>query len=515
MISFVSLDFPFHLLASLTSTMLLMWAAAFLYATLCLKLIYKNPTIDPSSSNHLPTWKNLPIVGCLFSLGNFPHETLAKVAYEKFQNKIFKIKAGCRTSVVFSDYEDIISIAKNFPDQLFGKPSSFTANHVSSGAHNDFVKRWKKRRAYTNAGLKYLEKSTVNQILMEEVDNLISFLHQSHSSSPRDIRYDVTYYVSKVLYRMSYGELDEETCEKLVEIIHLMPDYTTNMGSFSLFDMLPGLHKVFKARFQKFVNFNNIMQVFCDTEMAKKLQEGETDNANLLSFLKKKLEMLKESNSCKHESLQGVFYEGLVDIIRAGTESTSLLVQWFLVYATTFPHVQHKMRDEIEKVLQESEVDELAVENIVSLHYCNAVVAESLRFCSLNPFLKRELTGDIVTRDGVKISKGSSLLFNNFALNFSEKQWSEANSFKPERFLDAEGKFDKKVFAKLLAFGFGNRRCIGVHTGKSLAVLMAVRLVQKYNISSSSPLDLRPIDGIGLSPKPFKVTLEQLSQSNC
>ena len=33
---------------------------------------------------------------------------------------------------------------------------------MTSGAHNDMIQRWKRRRAYTEAGLKVLEKTTVS-----------------------------------------------------------------------------------------------------------------------------------------------------------------------------------------------------------------------------------------------------------------------------------------------------------------------------------------------------------------
>ena len=475
-------------------------------------LFYKqnsNSSLDSTFLN-LPTWKNFPLVGCFFSLGNLPHQTLANVAFQNFQNKIFKIRTGFRTSVVFSNLDDVMNIAKKFPDQLFGKPTSFTTNHVTSGAHNDFVNRWKKRRAYTNAGLKHMEKNNINQILNEEVSNLMNSLKQSQQEGEQDLRDDVAYHVSRVLYRMSYGDLSASVCDKLMALVKLLHDYTTIMGSFSLFNMLPGLHRVFKNKFQKFIHFNNLMQAFCDNETKKKLQMKDSENSNLLSFFSHKLEVLKNFNKAKYETLEPVFFQGLVDIIRAGTESTSLLVHWVMLYVTKFPHIQHKMREEIQKVLQENKTSVLEVEDLCNLNYCNAVVAESLRYCSLNPFLKRELTGDIVTKDGVKIPKGTSLLFNNYAFNFDPNTWADPHDFKPGRFLDDKKIFDQSFYQKLLSFGFGNRRCIGVQTGKSLAVLMASRLVASYHLASKSPLDIQPIDGIGLSPKPFKVNLEMI-----
>ena len=41
------------------------------------------------------------------------------------------------------------------------------------------------------------------------------------------------------------------------------------------------------------------------------------------------------------------------------------------------------------------------MDDFSSLPFCQAVIMETIRFSCLNPFLKRELTGDIVTPDGV------------------------------------------------------------------------------------------------------------------
>lgn len=128
----------------------------------------------------LPGPIGLPYFGSMLALGSLPHERLA--TYIPKYGDMFKLKAGCRRFVVISSIERLEEIAKLFPVQLCGKPRTFTTDQLSVGAHNDLLQRWKRRRAYMNAGLKYLERYSVPDIVNNEVSNIIEFLFECSNS---------------------------------------------------------------------------------------------------------------------------------------------------------------------------------------------------------------------------------------------------------------------------------------------------------------------------------------------
>lgn len=465
------------------------------------------------SEDDLPAVKSYPIIGCRFALDQHLHRVLAEVAENEFEKNIFQVKAGCRRFVVFSKIDDIEHIAKIYPEELFGKPHSFTTGKVSLGAHNDILERWKKRRAYTNAGLKNLEKYDINGIMSEEIMNLMSYLDSRVDlceGTAQDITHEVTYYISRVLFKMSYGKsIDERTEMQLKQIVHDLPDYTTSMGSFSLYDMFPFLRFFFIRQYSKFVKFNKMLKEFC-SEQNRKLKSSADGQVSLWSFFSEKISRFGQTRlSFKFPHLHESLFDGLEDIIRAGTESTSLIIQWLIAYAAKYRHVQQKMQSEIDKVLKSKSKLKPDLEDIGDLPYCRAALAETHRFCSLNPFLKRQLTGDIVTKDGYELKKGTSLLFNNWALNFDRSYWTNPEEFYPERFIDESGKFDDSKFERMFSFGFGKRRCIGVYTGRSLCFLATVNIFNQFELIQEKEIDIEPIDGIGLSPKPFKVIIRR------
>lgn len=460
--------------------------------------------------------RGLPFVGYLpFLVGRSPHRTLAALA--RRHGPVFRLSAGCRDFVVVSSLEKVLAMARRYPEQLYGKPRTFTTQALTSGAHNDMLHRWKRRRAYTNAGLKYLERYSATDIVQEEVGNLVEYVRSVAAVSPvaRDVRHQMSYFVSRVLYRMSYGgQPDAEAERGLRRLVDTMPDYTTTIGSFSPFDLLPFLRHVIRRKFRRFVEFNRFMSDFCRAEKLKCLKK-ETSSADpsaeppadLLNFFRRKWERMSEWDRVKFSLTDDVLYDGLEDIIRAGTESSSLLIHWFLLYATVFPHVQATMFSELDEYLSgRKSRDVLAVEDLANLPYCQAVLAETYRFCCLNPFLKRELTGDIQL-DSVHLPRGTVILINNWAINNDPDHWARPSEFLPERFLRSDGSLDREKTEGIIPFGFGKRKCIGIDTGRSLCALAAVSLVRNFEMSldKNSKPDLDAIFGIGLSPKEFKV----------
>lgn len=482
-----------------------------------------------SGSRRLSGPWGLPFVGYMPFLGSQPHKTLARLA-DRYGD-MFRLSAGCRRFIVVSSVEKIREMARRFPEELYGKPKTFTTEKLTVGAHNDILKRWKKRRAFTNAGLKNLERYCINDIIEEEVSNMVEFVGTISGSgeAARDVRHDLSYFVSRVLYRVAYGgQPDEAASDGLRKMVHAMPDYTKSIGSFSPFDLIPSLRHFLKDRFEKFVDFNRFMSQFCRTEKVKSLQamadrpeaatttdelDRQDPPSDLFHFFQRKWAQMSDADRVKFSLTDDVLYDGLEDIIRAGTESSSLLIHWFLLYVASFPHVQAKMQAELDDYMSSRNYLDLPrIDDLVNLPYCQAVLIETYRFCSLNPFLKRELTADIEV-DGLRLPRGTVILFNNWAINNDPQQWTSPEQFLPERFLLPDGSIDAVKAENFIPFGFGKRKCIGVFTGKSLCSLAAVSTVYKFDVrfEAGSKPDLEAVFGIGLSPKEYKVAFRRRS----
>jgi len=446
---------------------------------------------------------------------------------------MFQLKAGCRRFVVISSIEKLEEIARLFPSQLCGKPRTFTTDQLSVGAHNDILLRWKRRRAHMNAGLRYLERYSASDVINSEVGYMVNFLEQCSGCESLDIHNDVSFSVSRVIYRLSYGnEPDLKTQNDLKNIVHRLPDYTTTIGSFSPFDLIPPLRYLYSDKFNKFVEFNRNLSKFCADQKDKYLSNNNNNNnhknnnkshtlcdikdehsppADLFEHFRRRWEKMTETDKTKFKLTEDSLYDTLEDIMRAGTESSSLIIQWFLLYVIAFPHVQKKMQSELDSYMSSKCKDAPDADDLTHLPYCQATLSETYRYACLNPFLKRELTDDVIY-DGFKLKRNTVLLYNQWAINNDPRFFPNPRQFQPERFLDANGQYDETLTRKFMPFGFGRRRCIGIHTGRQICLLMAVAIVYKFHVNTDEQertVDLQPISGIGLSPKNYKLRISR------
>jgi cytochrome P450 len=90
-------------------------------------------------------------------------------------------------------------------------------------------------------------------------------------------------------------------------------------------------------------------------------------------------------------------------------------------------------------------------------------------------------------------------------LNDSD-HWGDPEVFRPERFIDADGKFFKDEW--MIQFGAGKRVCLGEILARSMLFLIFSTLMQefKFNIPEGDP---RPstegLPGVTTAPAPFRV----------
>ena len=99
-----------------------------------------------------------------------------------------------------------------------------------------------------------------------------------------------------------------------------------------------------------------------------------------------------------------------------------------------------------------------------------------------------------------------------------EKHWQNAHEFRPERFLDAEGKYLKVKPAAFIPFSTGRRICPGEQLAINdlfLAITRLLQLTDHYTIEldhkycSPDYLEADPTNLWMQFPKPFELILKQ------
>ena len=120
--------------------------------------------------------------------------------------------------------------------------------------------------------------------------------------------------------------------------------------------------------------------------------------------------------------------------------------------------VQNKMWKEIDNVVGVGRLPCLS--DRPNLPYCEAVIHESLRIGNIAPLsLPHLVTGDVHCQ-GFRIPKGSVIFPCLDSVVHDEKLFPNSHDFKPERFIDTDGKLYNQD--TVLTFSLGEFICINI-----------------------------------------------------
>lgn len=112
---------------------------------------------------------------------------------------------------------------------------------------------------------------------------------------------------------------------------------------------------------------------------------------------------------------------------------------------------------------------------------------------------------------GYEIPKGTMVIINHWALHNDPDKWDQPHLFRPERFLDSDGKLAPKP-ESWLPFSAGHRVCLGETVVKPELVLLLTFILKRLTISlpPGAKFDPQPIDSfLAGPPKPFKIVVTE------
>ncbi|KAL6277583.1 hypothetical protein ACE6H2_021184 [Prunus campanulata] len=192
-------------------------------------------------------------------------------------------------------------------------------------------------------------------------------------------------------------------------------------------------------------------------------------------------------------------------ILLAGTDTSSVTLEWALSHLLNNPHVLRKARAELDAQLdQEHLVDE---QNISKLPYLQSIISETLRLCPAAPMLLPHFAADDCTIGGFDVPRGTMVLVNAWAIHRDPQLWDDPEMFKPERFKSGED-----LSHKLMPFGMGRRACPGAGLAQRVVGLTLGTLIQCFEWKRVSEEEIDMTEGKGLT-MPKYVPLEAMCKT--
>lgn len=178
--------------------------------------------------------------------------------------------------------------------------------------------------------------------------------------------------------------------------------------------------------------------------------------------------------SFRNHQLLGVMY----DMFIAGRETTSNTITWACAYVAANPRIQEKLHEELSKVIGSDRI--ITIEDKNNLPYINAIIQETLRIANLLLQNILHKTTKEVSINGFKIPKGTEIVDQISCVLYDENIFPEPKQFKPERFIDSEGKFIQHP--AVIPFSVGKRSCLGEGLARMELFLVLANLFNQFKV---------------------------------
>ncbi|XP_060194026.1 cytochrome P450 81C13-like [Lycium barbarum] len=440
---------------------------------------------------HLPPSPlSLPIIGHLYLTKNSLQQTFTSLSTK--YGPVLYLRFGCRNLLVVSSpsaVEECFTkndvLFANRPRSMLGDRLSFNYTAMFWAPYGHLWRVLRRQTAIELFSSNSLQKSSL--IRDEEVSILIRSLFKAGKKSTRGgIRVNLSCciftFVFNVMMRIGTGkccvseeDIGTEKGKNLIEEIRFF--FTANLSILNMCDFLPVLKWIEYQGIEKKMNLTNTKRNEFLSRLLDELRH---------SCAKGKKTTLVEKLLCLQESEPEFYTDDLIKSILlalfvAGTETTSMTIQWAMRLLLAHPEAFHKLRAEIDsKVGNESLLNE---SDLTKLPYLQCVINETLRLYPPVPLLLPHYSLEDCTIGGYDVPKHTILMVNAWAIHRDPELWYEPEKFKPERFEAMEG--EKEGFNyKFVPFGMGRRACPGATMGLRTVALVLGPLVQGFDWKS-------------------------------
>ncbi|XVF70842.1 hypothetical protein PTKIN_Ptkin11bG0194300 [Pterospermum kingtungense] len=447
------------------------WITLFLTTFIFLFMVVKilTKTNRNKSTLNLPPgpWK-LPLIGNLHQLITpLPHRKLAHLA--KKYGPLMHLQLGEVATVVVSSAEIAEEIMKT-NDIIFCQRPYVLALDVMSYNNKSIVfsqygNYWRQMKKICMVELLSANRvQSFQSIREEEVLNFIESI-SLNEGSPINL--------SKKIFSLSYGTTSRaafgKKSKEQEEFTRIMAELIKLAAGFSLSDLYPSVEVLkhvsgMRIKLEKLHQASDrILENIVEEHKEKRNkisinEQVEGVEADLVDVL---LELQQQGDFeflLTNDAMKAV----IQDMFGAGSETSATALEWAMSEIVKNPELMKKAQNEVRGVFGENgAVNETKIHELKLL---KSIVKETLRLHPPAPLLiPRECSENCVIK-GYDIPAKTKVLINAWAIQRDPCNWTEAEEFNPERFLDSSIDFRGTNF-EYIPFGAGRRICPGILFG--------------------------------------------------
>lgn len=391
---------------------------------------------------------------------NNKHQVLEEWA--KMYGNLYKIRLASMELVVSADPDINSKILRLRPEKFrrFSKMNEIFEEMGIIGVFNAENEVWKRHRKPVAEALNTQNVRGFYPIIKDKTQEFLNKLKTlTKKNESINIRKELILYTIDVTTNIAFGyELDSINKEnthfqKQLELIFPMINerITAPFPTWRYIEQ-----KKDKQLKVALTTIESLIHKFIDNTK-KQLEENPLSKENPSNFLEAIL-IENEKNVFSDKEIYG----NIFSLLLAGEDTTSNSIAWALFYLAQYPDIVKKVREEANSVYPTMEVPE-NYSDLSLLKHANSVAQEAIRLKPTTPQLYMEANDNVIIND-LEIPKKTKIILQNKVAQTDDTYFTNANVFKPERWLKNECPMHNKHYPNVVrTFGGGSRFCPGMH----------------------------------------------------
>ncbi|PWJ42716.1 cytochrome P450 [Sediminitomix flava] len=450
----------------------------------------------------------------LGNLNDFKAEDKHNVL-ERWANElgdIYKIRLATQEFIVSADESLNQQILKKRPKvfRRFHKIDEVMSEMGVNGVFNTEGEEWYTHRKLIAEALNLKNVKSYIPNMVKVTERLLErWGEESNNSLEVDLQQELMRYTVDITSLIAFGH-DANTLEQDGDIIQEHLEKIFPMVNDRITAPIP-FWRFYKTKKDKELDIalqeiRTYVQQLIDESRDNFINGSDLNPTNFLEALL--LEQSKAKGFSDHDVFGNVF-----TMLLAGEDTTSNSISWTLFYVLQNSEVLEKIQSEVRGVLTNKKLP-TSLDELNQLVYTEAVIQEALRIKPVTPSLYMQALED-VTIDGLFIEKGMTVMMQNKVPHTKESNFTAADSFIPERWLEGGCPHHKAHKTDVIkTFGGGPRFC----PGKNLAIMemkIAIAAIcHNFNLSLAvSPDKVKERFAFTMFPENLKVTIAKRENS--
>ncbi|KAJ8092104.1 hypothetical protein PM082_021636 [Marasmius tenuissimus] len=492
-------------------------ASVFVYFKTLKEYLFGGRLQDAAGNGIPPGPVGLPIVGSHPFLTHFPELTLDHWA--KRYGPMYSVWLGNQLFLMISDpqiVKDLMvtngAVFSSRKEMFLKSKKIFVGRGITATPYND---RWRKHRRIASTSLVARAVDGYTHVLDYEATILVKDLlaHGGNGTLAINPQPHAGRCSLNNMLTVGFGMRTENIDDPLVaKALKLSREFMNCTGPVSnLTDFVPALQKLgdWNYMIKRGEQLNkDLVETYGGMilDMEKRMKAGE----KVPDCLVKHLIEVKEEEELDHLDMAIMVSAFMI----GGVETTASIMQWFSALIPSYPEIQKKAQEEVDRVVGRDRLP--TIEDEKNLPFVHAIIKEVER-CH-NPFWlgTPHVNSADFTYRGQFIPKDTVVVLNTYTMHHDPARHPEPFKFNPDRYLnDSTLASESANLANPYErdhwmFGVGRRICPGMWVAEREIFLVVARLIWAFNLQSipEEPIDLKEYDGLsGRSPVPFRIKM--------